>query len=105
MKVVTILSTATESDWCDLSTSSPCALVFPAAMTGTTVTLQADPGDGTGRTLSQKNGGGDYTVTVDVGQWVPLDPQVIKAVRRVRVVSASAEAADRVIGIVPDVLA
>jgi hypothetical protein len=87
----TTVSTAVDTDGLLLS-----GIIFPATMTGTTVTFQVSS-TGTGGTfkvLKETDGTSvSYTVTAD--SHVRVDPSGWAGVGAIKVVSGSAEAADR----------
>lgn len=95
---VVIVSGQTTSDPIDLVGTDLCGIEFPAAMTGTTMKLQmASSFNGTYKNVQKDEaGGGDYVITVTAGKYVPLTNLAIPAgLRFIKLVSASAEAADR----------
>lgn len=97
---VTIASGQTTSDPIDLAGTDLCGIEFPAAMTGTTLKVQmASSFNGTYKTVQKDEvGGGDYTITVTAGKYVPLINLAITAgLRFIKLVSGSTEAADRTI--------
>jgi hypothetical protein len=107
LKTATIANAATTSDEVALENgASPLGLIFPAAFTGATVTLKSRWDSTVGAvTVQSITGGSDYTVTVAVGKYVPLDPRIVKGIRNLTIVSSGAEAAARSIGVVFDPLA
>jgi len=107
LKTLTIANAATTSDEAALENgASPLGLVFPATFTGATVTLKSRWGAaGSEVVVQQIGGGGDYTVTVAVGKYVPLDPRVVKGIRNLTIVSSAPEGGARSVGVVFDPLA
>lgn len=86
---------------CELVTSGGYqlhAIEFPAAMTGTAVTFTASRSSG-GTFGSVRNVGGSaaYSITVTASAIVPVDWQVFSTLPYVKLVSGSAEGADRTI--------
>lgn len=72
------------------------ALEFPAAMTGATITFTASRSSGgTFVTLKEVGGSTNYSVTVTASSGVSVDPRVFATWPYVKLVSASAEGADR----------
>lgn len=71
-------------------------LEFPAAMTGTTMTFTGSrSSDGTYVTLKEVGGASNYSVTVSASSFVPLDPRVFATFPFIKLVSGSAEGAER----------
>jgi hypothetical protein len=71
---------------------------FPAAMTGTSMTFTGSrSSDGTYVTITDVGGASNYSITVSAGKFVPVDPRVFSTYPFVRLVSGSAEAAERTI--------
>jgi len=68
-------------------------LIIPGTFTGTSVTFQGSY-DGDTYTVLYLDGA-DYSMAVDESRWVVLDPTVFYGVPYVKVVSGSAEGADR----------
>lgn len=92
----TTVSTAVDTDGLLLS-----GIIFPAAMTGTAVTFQVASTNtgGTFKALKETDGTDvSYTVTAD--SHVRVDPSGWAGVGAIKVVSGSAEAADRKINLV-----
>lgn len=86
---------------CDLVSSGEYqlhALEFPAAMTGATITFTGSrTSGGTFVTLKEVGGASTYTVTVTASSGVSVDPRVFATWPYIKLVSASAEGADRTI--------
>lgn len=76
------------------------AVALPAALTGTALTFQIDPGDGTYRAVEDKDGA-PITLTVAADKVVMVcddtHPDTWLIGENVKVVSGSVEAADRII--------
>jgi hypothetical protein len=92
----TTVSTAVDTDGLLLS-----GIIFPAAMTGTTVTFQVSSTNtnGTFKALKETDGTDvSYTVTSD--SHVRVDPSGWAGVGAIKVVSGTAEVADKVIKLV-----
>jgi hypothetical protein len=102
----TILSGETTSNEINFSRSIPQAIILPSAFTGATITFTNSPHlDGTHRpvrlaTLSAAattTTSYSITVTGNTSAQIPLDPNVARGLSHAKVVSASAEGADRTI--------
>ena len=92
----TTVSTAVDTDGLLLS-----GIIFPATMTGTAVTFQVASTNtgGTFKALKETDGSDvSYTITAD--SHVRVDPSGWAGVGAIKVVSGTAEAADRVIQLV-----
>jgi len=97
-KTATIANGQTVSDAVYIGDKLPVTLLMPAAFTGATVSFQ---GSLDGATYQAVNvGGAAYSETVTASKNVTLDPSVFAGFRYVKVVSASAEAAARSVGVV-----
>jgi hypothetical protein len=71
-------------------------LEFPAAMTGTSMTFTGSrSSDGTYVTITEVGGASNYTVTVSAGKFVPVEPRVFATFPFIKLVSGSAEGAER----------
>jgi|TARA_E500000318_G_C3567554_1_gene216352 hypothetical protein len=92
----TTISTAVDTDGLLLS-----GIIFPAAMTGTAITFQVASTNtgGTFKALKETDGT-DVTYTVTADSHVRIDPSGWAGVGAIKIVSGSAEAADRVINLV-----
>ena len=100
---VTIDSGDTASEAFEFQASSRFGIIFPAAMTGATYTFQAsDREEGTYVALEDDAGnaiGGTITASTAVGV-SGTDLECLTAFRWLKIVSASAEGADRVLIVV-----
>lgn len=96
---VTIASSGTESNAVDLNGTRVVGIITPAALTGTAITLKASF-DGTNFHDMYNKDGVQMTITVAASRWVALAPADLAGVRYLKLVSGSAEAAERVISIV-----
>ncbi len=96
-KTATILSGQTTSAEVDLCGTQLVGLYVPAAITGTSVKLLAAPVSG-GTFVTVQSSGADFTLTVAASKYVPIENlAVVAGLRFIKLVSASTEAADRVI--------
>lgn len=96
---VTIASSGTTSTALTLQGGRvPIAIVTPSALTGTAFTFQAST-DGT-NFFNLYNEATQYSVAVNVSRYIALNPDVFQAIRYIRIVSGSAEAALRTISII-----
>lgn len=94
----TIANTATASGAIDLMGATLCGIHLPAAFTGTSLSFTvATAGGGTYQTL-QRNGS-DYSVPVAQGKYVSLDPAIFAGVQFIKIISGSAEGADRTLNL------
>ena len=81
--------------------TQPVALDMPAAFTGTAVTFEASTDGGTTfNAVMEVGGAAAYSVTVAASKFVPLDPRVFAGVGAFKVVSGSAEGAERTVRVV-----
>lgn len=76
----------------------PLAILTPASLTGTAFTFECSV-DGT-NFYDLYNGATEYSVTVAASRYIALNPDVFQAVRYVRIVSGSSEAASRTIYVI-----
>jgi hypothetical protein len=71
-------------------------LEFPAAMTGTSMTFTGSRSEnGTYVTITEVGGASNYSVTVAANKFVPVDPRVFSTFPFIKLVSGSAEGAER----------
>lgn len=71
-------------------------LEFPAAMTGTSMTFTGSRSSGgTYVTITEVGGASNYTVTVSASKFVPVEPRVFATFPFIKLVSGSAEGAER----------
>ena len=91
----TILNTATDSDDTDLGQATLVGVYIPASFTGTSISFKAaTTQDGTYAPI--KDGAGALvSKTVAAGDYITLDPVTFAGVQFLKVVSGSAEGADR----------
>jgi len=100
----TIANGASLSGAVNLDERTPVALLMPAAWTAASITFQASL-DGTTYYDVYTEAGGEYTLTVDVDQYIIIDPVDLAGARYVKVRSgtggaAQNQAAARTIGLV-----
>ena len=97
-KTATIANGQTVSGAVYIGDKLPVTLLMPAAFTGATVSFQ---GSLDGSAYQAVNvGGAAYSETVAASKNVTLDPSAFAGFRWIKVVSASAEAAARSVGVV-----
>ena len=77
---------------------SLCAIILPAALTGTALTMQASF-DGITFTPVY-NQSSVVSITVAANRYILLDPSVFQGIEQLQLVSGSAEAAERTIQLV-----
>lgn len=94
----TILSGATESNAVDLAGCRAVGIVFPAAMTGTGVTISGSM-DGTNY-YTLHTGSADYAVAKQNSKCVKLDADIMRCARWLKLTSSGAEGADRVFSVI-----
>ena len=96
---VTIASSGTTSTALTLQGGRvPLAIVTPSALTGTAFTFQAST-DGT-NFFNLYNEATQYSVAVNTSRYIALNPDVFQAIRYIRIVSGSSEAALRTISVI-----
>jgi hypothetical protein len=107
IQTATILSGATLSDAMDSGSGlsdgrqQPIGLFIPAAFTGIAITFTAcDTAGGTYVAVRDVGGATAYSVVVAASQYVPLEPRVFAGLQFVKLVSGTAEGADRSIKVV-----
>ena len=82
----------------DLAGNTLCGLFMPAAFTGTTIKIQvASTSGGTVSTVQKDElGGGDYTITVTAGKYVPISNLgLLSGARFITLLSSANEGAAR----------
>lgn len=95
--VITIANSTTVSAAVDLAGTTLHGLILPAALTGVAMTFQmSDTLAGT-YVAVQNLSGASHSVTVAASKFVPVDPNIFAGIRFLKLVSGSAEAADRTI--------
>ena len=96
---VTISSGGTVSSALELGVGrSVLALVTPAALTGTALSFQASVDGSTYNTVTDE--GSAYSVTAAASRFISIKPGLLVGARYIKVVSGSAEGADRTIVVV-----
>ena len=94
----TILSGATTSGEIDLAGTDLCGLFMPASFTGTTIKITASNASGGTFVTVQDGLGADFSLTVAASKYIPVSNLALVAgLRFIKLVSGSAEGADRVI--------
>lgn len=99
-ETATIALNATESDWVSLKGKQLVAVVFPAAMTGTSVKFKARVDSGSGNLIEQKESTSDYTLSVALSGWVPVSVEVFCGAAEIQLVSSATELAARSIRLI-----
>lgn len=95
-KTCTILSGATVSDAVLLNQGTVLGVQTPAALTGTEFTFQGSI-DGTNYFALYDGSGLLVSIYVGASRSIPVDPDMFRHLRSIKVVSGTAEGADRVI--------
>jgi len=95
----TIANAGQTSTEIDLGTVTVCGIELPAPFTGTSLTFQVSRNSG-GTYKTMMVSGTTYTETVAQDRFISLDPSIFAGVRWLKVVSGSAEAAERTIVVV-----
>lgn len=95
---VTVLSGQTASNWCNTG-SHVCergvvGIVTPAALTSTTLTIQVSL-DGSNALAHYDFTGNAYSIPIGTSRWISLDPALFAGFPYIRLVTGSAEGADR----------
>lgn len=98
-RTVTIASGQTVSGAVSLGGASLVGIITPAALTGTTLTFQASA-DGTTYVPVYTTAGVAASVTVAASRYTAVPPTTIPGAPYLKVVSGSAEGADRTITLV-----
>lgn len=94
---VTIASSGTDSTEVDLQGMTLCGFYMPAAFTGTAMTFKAASSSG-GTFLPVEDGFGvTISKTVSASKYIKVDPVDFSGVRFLKLVSGSAEGAERTI--------
>ncbi len=94
--VITIGTSTTVSNAIDLGEGALVGLQLPAALTGVAITIQAsDAIDGTFSLVALR--GGAFSITVAANTYIALLSEETRGYRFIKLVSGSAEAADRTI--------
>lgn len=96
---VTIASGATESTAAYLGGTRCVAIVTPSSITGTSLTLKGSF-DGVNYFDLYNSSGTKLTITASSSQWIALVPADLAGAAFLKVVSGSAEAAERTITLV-----
>lgn len=96
---VTIASGQTTSGAIDLQGLCLCQVIVPAAFTGASISFSSSPNDSTYQALYNASNT-LLSLTVTQGRSYNISPQDFAGCRYLKLVSASAEGADRVIGLV-----
>lgn len=93
-QTVTILNGTTVSNAIDLQEAEVVAVITPAALTGVAITFQASH-DGVTYKQVTKEDGTAYSITVAASKYVNIPRTALNGVRFLKLVSGSAEGADR----------
>lgn len=97
--LVAVISNGTSaSQQIDLAGNSLCGLFIPASFTGTSIKLSVATTSGGAASVLQKDevGGGDYTISVSTGKYVPISNlSILAGVRFITLISSANEAAER----------
>jgi hypothetical protein len=99
VRTVTIANGQTTSDALDCINGTVVGILTPAALTGTAFTFSVSADGVTYNTL-YSDAGTAVSVTVAASRYIYLDPTVFAGVRYVKVISGSAEGAQRIITLV-----
>lgn len=92
----TIASGGTTSGAIEVPNGQPVGLFLPSALTGTAMTFTAASSEnGSFIAVQAVDGASVYSVTVAASKYVPLDPRVFAGLQYIKLVSGSAEGADR----------
>lgn len=95
---VTILSGATVSSILSTSGMTLVGIQVPAAFTGTVITVQASD-SATGSFFPVYNSAGALSYTVAPSRWLVIDPKDFIGLQFIKLVSGTAEAADRAVNL------
>lgn len=94
-----IANSASESGVVDLSGATLCGLIMPAAFDGTTLTFSSSTSaTGTFQNLYDANGN-QISATIAASRNIALNPADFAGVRYLKIISNSAESAERTITI------
>lgn len=96
---VTIANGGTTSSVAEQDRATLVGLVTPAALTGVAITFSVSADGATYNTL-YKDDGNAYSVTVAASRYIALDYAKFIGVRHIKLISGSAEGAERVIATV-----
>ena len=93
--IATIANGQTTSAVVDVIGNCLCGVFIPSAFTGTTISLQAS-NLSTGTFYPVNDGAGStVSLTVVAGEYTRIDPIITAGIRYLKIVSGSAEAAER----------
>lgn len=96
---VNIAASSTTSRAAVLGGGTVVGIIFPAAMTGTSVTFQGSA-DGQNYFPLYNISGIELSASVVAGAWVAFEPSDLASVNNIKIVSGSTEAASRDIQLV-----
>lgn len=97
--VITIATSTTVSAAVDLTGTSLVAILLPAAMTGVAVSFQASV-NGTDFFIVKDGSGATVSITTAAAQYIPVPASITNSIRYIKLVSGSAEAANRTIQLI-----
>jgi hypothetical protein len=97
---ITVATSTTISGEVDLGGTEIVGLQMPATFTGTAITFQVATVSGGTYQAMIDGAGNTVTKTVANGKYVGIDPTLFRGVRFLKLVSGSAENADRVITVI-----
>lgn len=95
----TIAVSATTSDTVDLGGCSLIGIFTPSSITGTALKFRPVNDSGTDVPL-YTTGGSEVSYTVAASRYMPIDPDTFRGIQKLKLVSGSAEAAERAITLV-----
>lgn len=100
----TVANGATDSDWIHIGTDVDCnglvAIVTPAALTSTSLTIKASIDGGTTTLAHYDLTGSSYSIPCGASRWIALDPALFVGIPFIRIVMGSAEAAARTLTLI-----
>ena len=92
---VTIANGETDSAWIPLKGKQLVALVFPAAMTGASLSFRGRVDAKSGNVVNEKKSTDTYVLSKADSKWIPVDLEVFCGAAELKLVSSATELGDR----------
>lgn len=97
--VITIATSTTVSAASDLNGTSLVAILLPGTMTGVAISFQASV-NGSDFFIVKDGAGSTVSITTAADQYIPVPAGITSSIRYIKLVSGSAEAANRTIQLI-----